>query len=241
MESILRQLKKYQQTGLTYTEQNVDSKAVIVVPEHNHPFAEMIEAILRSTYPPEPSFDESRKEFTIKSLKALEGYTLPPSAGKLYPVELAVLYYLFYHHKIQLGEHVAESYLSKFLQDIRAKEGSLEKYLIELKDSMDKTATTAFLYRVMLASLGERDNYTVARDILDPKYGPMAADALGVEASAKRAWKGLESIRNEDIEQLIFGRIAYIAFWQISRSPSSTNCNKFLSFKPHNIGQAHYE
>jgi hypothetical protein len=74
MASILRQLKKYQQTGLTNTEQKVDSKAVIVVPEHNHPFAEMIEAILRSAYPPEPSFDESRKEFTIKSQFEITGW-----------------------------------------------------------------------------------------------------------------------------------------------------------------------
>lgn len=201
MRSILHQLSKYQP-------QPEPKEVVPVEKVDKDPYVEFIENCTMHARFPDPDLRD-------RALKALKGFVAPANAGKLYPVETAILYFLFYNHSILIcPDAVADGYYSDFLKSILDKDGSLDAYLLTLKDAMDDSAIKIFLHRVMVASLGEKDIKATRRDYLDRDYGIRASKTLKIEPTIKAAWIGLESLNRCSIEQSILGRIAYIAFWE---------------------------
>ena len=113
------------------------------------------------------------------------------------------------------------------------RDGGLDRYMAILKNMLDRTSTSIFLYRVMLAALGERGRYDSPKDHVERQFGLRAAQALGVEATARRAARGQDSLAGAEVEQLILGRITYLAFWQWSRTGDRLKHNDYLALPAH--------
>lgn len=179
MHSILKQLAKYHPPSASPETGIAPPATPIKIIQPEHPYQKMVEALC------DTRDLLQRKRLVNDALLALNDFTPPPMADQLYPLELAVLYHLFYHHKIILcGEGKADYLFGLFLKDVAATQG-IDAYMRVLKNSLDKTSTSIFLYRVMLAALGARGKWDNRRDHLDKEYGLKAARALGVEPTAK--------------------------------------------------------
>jgi len=220
MTSILRQLAKYQPPAPT----QLAPVEVVEVQSSTHPYADIVERLC--TLPP----GGKRSEEIFRSLKALNDFSPPPLVGKLYPLELAVLYHLFYHHKITLSdEGVADAILNNFVTRAIGQDG-IEEYMSQLKNGFDDCSIKIFLFRVMVAAFGRRDRYTNNQDKIERSFGIKAAHALGAAAAAKDAWKGLEYNQSiASVEQRIIGRIAYVAFWQWCQARPNWQCGDYLT------------
>jgi hypothetical protein len=218
MKSILHQLAKYQDGRPS----NNSSIPIIEIKEAPHPYQSMVENLCDIV-------DEvKRKQVINDALAVLVEFTPPPMTDQLYPLELAVLYHLFYHHKISIcSESTADNILGAFLKAAAARDG-LDAYMQTLKNCLDKNATAIFLYRVMLAAFGARGKWDNKRDHISKEYGYKAAKALGVEPTARVAGHGLDSLARAGIEELILGRITYIAFWEWSRLKPVSECSEYL-------------
>ncbi len=222
MYSILKQLAKYHPTPTTGI---VPTQNPVHIAQAEHPYQKMVEFLC------DTRDLLQRKKLVNDALLALNDFTPPPMADQLYPLELAVLYHLFYRHKVILcGEGKADYLFGVFLKDTAASQG-IDTYMRVLKNCLDKTSTSIFLYRVMLAALGARGKWDNKRDHLDKEYGIKAARALGVEPTAKAAGHGLDSLAGSDAEQLILGRITYIAFWEWSQAAPVIDCDDYLSVR----------
>lgn len=223
MRSILKQLAKY--CPAASDTRIAPPQNPITARQSEHPYQGMVEALC------DISDALERRKLIGDSLLALNDFTPPPMAGQLYPLELAVLYHLFYHHKIILcGESNADYLFGLFLKDAATTQG-LDAYMLMLKNSLDRTSTSIFLYRVMLAALGTRGKWDNKRDHLDKECGLKAARALGVEPTAKAAGRGLDGFAGMSVEQLILGRITYIAFWEWSQAATTIDRDEYLTLK----------
>jgi hypothetical protein len=217
MNSILKQLAKYRSLE-TVDEQQQH----ITVEQAKHPYQDIVDSLCDITNP------LIREQTIGDALLVLNDFVPPPMTNKLYPLELAVLYYLFYYHQIMIcGEEKADQLFGLFLK--RTQE--LDVYMQTLKSSMDKTSISIFLYRIMLAALGARGKWDSKRDRLNKGFGFRAAKALGVEPTARAASRGFDSFKYAGVEQLILGRIAYIAFWEWSQTAQTSDCNDYLVTK----------
>lgn len=218
MKSILRQLAKYQPPVEESTPIKIEVKA------YTHPYQEIVENLCDITDP------QLRKETINNALLALNDFTPPLLVNQLYPIEIAILYYLFYRHKILLcGDSSADTIYGYFLKSVVERDGSLDLYMHAIKESLDNNALTIFLCRIMIAAFGARDKYENKRDRIDRNYGVKAAEILRIK-TAKEAWKMLEEFNaNASIEQAITGRIAYIAFWEWSKRNQTGECNHYLN------------
>lgn len=222
MKSILWQLEKYQNKA---DQAELSTSQIIIVEKQQHPYAEIVERLCDI-----PLGSSERKQIINDALLALNGFQSPPLAGVLYPLDLAVLYYLFYHHKIFLSsEKTADISLNNFIKSVVA-DGGIDNYMIKLKNALDDYSSRIFLFRVMLAALGARDKYVNKHDLVNHEYGIKAAQILGVAATAKIAGAGLDSSQAiASVEQKILGRIAYIAFWQWSQNKPAEDCKRYLA------------
>lgn len=215
MKSILNQLKKYQ------SEQ--PSKQVVVsedIVDGFYDYNKILESICDIT-----DF-EWRKQVINDCLLALSGFQPSKSVGKLYPVELDVLYYLYYHKRIVVcGEKQAELIFERFLSCAL----DIDLYMKVLIDSLDDGSMAVFLARVALAAFNRAG--TSKRDSIEREYGVKAAKVLGIEPNAQSALLKLDSLAALSQEQLILGRITYIAFWEWSRSRFSQQALLLLEHK----------
>ena len=216
MNSILRQLAKYQSP-------NDEPTPTIHIKQAQHPYEGLVETLCDITDP------AARKRTISDALVGLHDFAPPPMADQLYPLETAVLYHLFYRHKISLcSESKADAIFGQFLKTVATRDGGLGAYMQILKNCLDKTAMMIFLYRVMLAGLGARGRWDSPHDHLPKNLGMRAAGVLGVEASARAAGRGLDSLAHSDVEQLILGRVAYVAFWKWSRTTPAAESGGYL-------------
>lgn len=217
MNSILRQLAKYQSPN------DKPPTPTIHIQQVQNPYERLVEDLCDIADP------GTRKKTISDALAGLCDFNPPPMADQLYPLETAVLYHLFYRHKVSLcSEPKADAILGDFLKAIAMRDGGLGAYMQTLKNCLDKTAMMIFLYRVMLAGLGARGKWDSPRDHLPKNLGMKAAGVLGVEASARAAGRGLDSLAHSDVEQLILGRITYIAFWKWSRTAPAAESGGYL-------------
>ncbi len=225
MNSILNQLAKYHPLTAVQDTRIAPPKDPIHIKQAKHPYETMVERLC------DIADFEWRKQVINDSLLALNNFVPPPMADQLYPIEIAVLYHLFYHHKITLcSETRTDQIMGAFLKAVVERDGDLTTYMQTLKGHLDKNAAMIFLYRVMLAALGARGKYDNKRDLLSREYGIRAAMALGVQPTAKMAGCGLDSVQHaSDVEQQILGRITYIAFWEWSRLRPISNCGSYLA------------
>lgn len=219
MRSILKQLSKYKPP-----EENTKPTAIIEIKQNQHPYQEIVDNLC------DISINlGSRKRVIDDALLALNDFTPPPMTGQLYPLELAVLYHLFYRYKIVLcSDSRADAIFGQFLKTTAENGNGFSVYMQTLRNCLDKNSTMIFLYRVMLAAFGERGKYDSKRDHIKKEFGLKAARTLGVEASARVAGRGLDSLAGADVEQLILGRITYIAFWEWSQTEEPIECAHYL-------------
>ncbi len=225
MYSILRQLSKY----VLPAEEAVRATPTIEIRTPTHSYEEIVRELCG--YDGDPA---RREEKIGDALAGLNDFVPPPMTGQLYPIETAILYHLFYRHRIQLcGESKADAILGAFLKSVAERDGGLDMYMSILKNMLDKTATMVFLYRVMLAAFGARTKHDNPKDHLDRGFGLRAGAALGVRPSAQTAARGLDSMAVADVEQLILGRVTYIAFWQWSRGGASQKHTVYLALPAH--------
>lgn len=223
MRSILTQLAKYQPP-----EGDRAKVPTIEVKEVVHPYERIVRALCEDSDP------TRREELIGDALAGLNDFNPPPMTDQLYPIETAILYHLFYRHRIQLcGETKADSIMGAFLKHVADRDGGLDVYMSILKNMLDKTATTIFLYRVMLAAFGARTKHDNQRDHVDRGFGLRAGAALGVKPSAKTAARGLDGMAVADVEQLILGRVTYLAFWEWSRSGVNQKHTDYLALPAH--------
>lgn len=214
MASILRQLEKYHEA----TKEGLAPKDIIQIKQDPHPHQKIVETICDIRDP------VRRQQVINDALLALNDFAPPPMTNQLYPLETAILYHLFYRHKIIIcAESIADLIFTAFLKTV-----SMDAYMQMLKTHLDKDSITIFLYRVMLAAFGARGKLDNKRDHISREYGIKAAMALGVESSAKAAGRGLDSLANVGVEQLILGRITYIAFWEWSHLRPISECSGYL-------------
>lgn len=224
MKSVLTQLAKYQPQDTPKQTKTIELK------ETAHPYQEMVEKLCDTIDP------FQRKQIIKNALVGLNDFVPPPTTNQLYPIELAVLYHLFYRHKICLcGESKADTLYGLFLKSVVEKDGGLDVYMRTLKNRLDKVSTSIFLYRIMLAAFSTRETKHTKRDYIQKEYGLMAAKVLGIEATVQMAGHGLDSLAGSNVEQLILGRIAYVAFWEWSRVQTANECGGYLAMPSANI------
>lgn len=89
-----------------------------------------------------------------------------------------------------------------------------KEYIAELKKSMDETVSKIFLSRVLLATFCGTEKYLDKLSIMPLKFRAIAAKLLRCNATAKNAADIMDSChKNASIEQIIIGRILYVAAW----------------------------
>lgn len=225
MRSILKQLAKY------LSPEEKISPIIIEIKQKEHPYQSIVESICDIANP------LARKRAINDALLALNDFVPPPMTNQLYPLEIAVLYHLFYRYRIIIcSDSYADVIFGRFLKSTAEENGGLSVYMKLLRSRLDKNSTMIFLYRVILAAFGERSKHDLKRDHINKEFGYKAAKTLGIEASARVAGNGLDSLSGASVEQLILGRITYIAFWEWSRTESSIECNQYLALPSGDIG-----
>ncbi len=204
MKSILRQLAKYD-------EPIVPKGVVVETPSVVDPVLLAIERILN--YPTISANDFKKKASETYAL--LKNYKPSNLSGVLFPLTLDIAYYLYYYHHIQISsEEIIDNELFQFLQKT-----DRISYMNKLFKSMDDTSKKIFLARILIGSSTRKSNASNKLDSLPQEYQSLTALRLGCFANLKAACDILERLsKSASVEQIILGRIGYIAFWYWANS-----------------------
>lgn len=195
--SILYQLKKYHKAH---------SAENIIIPERTTQPSEYDE-IIRSLVDIPPSAIGYEKHIG-DLLFCLQSFERPPIVNVICPLEVAVAYHIFYNFGIQFtNEEKIDGFLFQFIKQRDANE-----YIKKLKKSSDLISMKLFMARILLATFSTFTQKPI--DKMPVSFRKPAVSLLKCAETPKAAADLLESLTNiATIEQIITGRILYIAAW----------------------------
>lgn len=155
----------------------------------------------------------NKKAFLNRAMDNLVGFSPGKNCGKLYPIEVALVYHMFFRGQfVFLSEESLDRHLFTFL-----KNRDLDKFMIELANAVDGVVHSILAARIVLATFGDGPR---PQDKLPVNYRQPAADAIKIQATAKAASDVLHKLRSATVEQLVLGRISYLAFWHWQNKPT---------------------
>lgn len=207
MKSILWQLNKYQAdleanpsigAGLkepksdtwSGTKVTPDSVAKMVLePDHMHNYDDVIEG--------------------LKDIGSYEWSDI------LYPLEILVIYHLYYAHGKQVvGEERTDDFLKSFLMS-----QDMGEFRVKFEGAIDDTTKKITLSRVALATYASRCPVVDKLPVSPFRVPSLKYLGLGPNATAGDV-SGLQSMldRSANIEQLILGRMGYLMIWYSHQS-----------------------
>lgn len=207
MKSILWQLNKYQQdletnpkidVGLKEPKPNTWS-GIKVTPDS---VAKMVL---------EPDFMH-RYNDVIKGLKDIGSYEW---SDVLYPLEILVIYHLYYNHGKQVvGEERTDDFLKSFLMS-----QDMGEFRVKFEDAIDDTTKKHTLSRVAMATYASRCPVIDKLPVSPFRVPSLKFLGLGPNATSGDV-SGLQLMlnRSASIEQLILGRMGYLMIWYSHQS-----------------------
>ena len=195
MDSILKQLKKYQPT--------IDVSAE--VEQRQRVFRPYEEIIRRLVSESSLASTSDYERCVTAMLSHMHDYVQSSMVGRLFPIEVDIAYHLYFRH----GQVImADAHIDDYLMATIAAIGE-SAYIKFLAAASDEMAVKLMLARTLLATHCTGPSEL---DIMPKSYRNLAASKLGCGRDAKTASRVLDSLTAAaTIDQKIVGRLLYIA------------------------------
>jgi len=213
MKSILRQLSKYQDQA---------EQLIINLPaqmtgsdENGTCFRDKLRLMFLNVCDLSSGIDKQHYMFMMQSVPETKWYNI------LYPLEMLISYHIFYKFKrIPASEARIDSLLLMFMSKVDPIE-----FQNRLKEAIDTNILNITMARVLLATFCD-----TAKDNLPDQFRQPAATHLGVNATARCASDKLEELVNKSsVEQIIVGRMCFLAIWHAWKKNETTIDQPILS------------
>lgn len=215
MQSILRQLPKYAPI--------VNTPLVEVPQRASVEGDDILAAIKRILFFPQIPKDLYDEELD-SILKLMSGYSKSKFVGILFPLEIDIAYYLFYRcGKPITNEVMMNNLLGRFFNTT-----NYNDYMATMVAALDDNAKQSFLSRVLIATFNT-ERHKGNRDRLPTHYRGLVAQKLKCNGNIKDAVRLNERLNKLlSPEQLILGRICYLAFWHWTQNETVEQSNHKL-------------